>query len=86
MPWSLEVTRPAKKDLVRLGQRERQAMSDVLDSLTGDISSADIRKLQGRENEWRLRVGEVRAILELDNATGTIRVLRILPRGRAYRD
>jgi mRNA-degrading endonuclease RelE of RelBE toxin-antitoxin system len=47
-------------------------------------SLGDVRKLHGGLNEWRLRVGDWRVRFEID--THAIVVLRILPRGRAYRD
>jgi mRNA interferase RelE/StbE len=46
----------------------------------------DIRKLQGSDNEWRLRVGEWRVRFAPDNDRREIVILRVLPRGRAYRD
>jgi mRNA interferase RelE/StbE len=40
-------------------------------------------KLRGRSGS-RLRVGGWRVIVELEQETRTIRVKRVLPRGRAY--
>jgi mRNA interferase RelE/StbE len=37
----------------------------------------------GREG-WRLRVGDWRVLLDIDENARTIKVLRVLPRGRAY--
>ena len=45
----------------------------------------DVVKLSGRE-EWRLRVGDWRVRLRLDRDQLAVVVLRVLPRGRAYRD
>jgi mRNA interferase RelE/StbE len=47
--------------------------------------SGALRKLTGAP-EWRLRIGEWRALVLLDVDTQTIVVTRVLPRGRAYRD
>ena len=46
----------------------------------------DVKKLHGAANEWRLRVGDWRVRFEIDPGDGAIVVLRVLPRGRAYRD
>jgi mRNA-degrading endonuclease RelE of RelBE toxin-antitoxin system len=43
-------------------------------------------KLHGIGEEWRLRVGDWRDRFQYDTETMTIVVLRVLPRGRAYRD
>ncbi|MBI4705008.1 MAG: type II toxin-antitoxin system RelE/ParE family toxin [Deltaproteobacteria bacterium] len=46
----------------------------------------DVKRLQGAaEPEHRLRVGDWRVRLLLDHAAGRIVVLRVLPRGQAYR-
>ena len=47
---------------------------------------ADVKKLQGTSGEWRLRVGDWRVRFRVDPDDGAIVVLRVLPRGRAYRD
>ena len=86
MPWDLVITRPAKKDLTALSATVREAIERALARLTDDPDSVDVRKLAGRENEWRLRVGDWRVLLRFDNATGTMYVLRVRPRGSAYRD
>jgi mRNA-degrading endonuclease RelE of RelBE toxin-antitoxin system len=48
-------------------------------------AEAQLVRLRGSD-ELRLRVGDWRVRLRLDPATRTIVVLRVLPRGRAYRD
>ena len=45
----------------------------------------DVRKLQGTDFEWRLRVGDWRVRFVYDYEETIIRVVRVLPRGRAYR-
>jgi len=45
----------------------------------------DVRKLKGTDPpEWRLRVGDLRVRMDLA-PLGVARILRILPRGKAYR-
>lgn len=45
----------------------------------------DVRPLQGRPREWRLRIGDWRVIFTYDDETTAIVILAVLPRGRAYR-
>jgi mRNA interferase RelE/StbE len=52
----------------------------------GEHGLGDVKKLQGAFNEWRLRVGDLRVRFEIDPGDGAVIVLRVLPRGRAYRD
>ena len=46
----------------------------------------DVKHLKGRTDELRLRVGAWRIRFTLADDGQTVNVLRILPRGRAYRD
>jgi mRNA interferase RelE/StbE len=86
MPWRWVFTRRAERDLLALPVRDREAVSRALDRALADLGAGHLKKLGGRGNEWRLRVGRWRIRLDLDNANGVISVMRILPRGEAYRD
>jgi mRNA-degrading endonuclease RelE of RelBE toxin-antitoxin system len=47
--------------------------------------TGDVVKLMNTD-EWRLRVGDWRVRFQQDAETGVVDVLRVLPRGRTYRD
>ena len=85
MRWRIVVTSRAERDLKDLSARDQGRIRASIDSLTEFPTQGDLSKLQGRDNEWRLRVGGWRVRFELDRADRIIVVLRILPRGRAYR-
>jgi mRNA interferase RelE/StbE len=85
-PWRVELTRTAQRDLRRLDPPIRQRVDNALRSLAQDPHQAgQLRKLTGAP-EWRLRVGDWRALVLLDETQRVIQVTRVLPRGRAYRD
>jgi len=84
--WGYLVTPRAERDLRRLAPADRGRVFDALDDLTDSPDRGDVRKLQGHVAEWRLRVGAIRVRFRRDSAAGLIVVLRVLPRGRAYRD
>ena len=63
-----------------IARRVRQAINRYAETSHGDVIP-----LRGRERQWRLRVGQWRILFTYDYAGGTITVLRVLPRGRAYR-
>ncbi|MBI3974251.1 MAG: type II toxin-antitoxin system RelE/ParE family toxin [Chloroflexi bacterium] len=85
MSWEIVWTRPAVSDLRRLdrqvAERIRQAVRQF--AVTG---RGDVRKLQGSQAEWRLRVGDWRVRFVYDYEAAVLRIVRVLPRGRAYRD
>jgi mRNA interferase RelE/StbE len=86
MAWWLIVLPRAEKDLASLPRRDREAVRAALDRIALQPGRADLKKLSGHADRWRLRVGRWRVILRLDNATGHMNVLRVLSRDRAYRD
>jgi mRNA interferase RelE/StbE len=84
--WSYVFTARARRDLKRLDPPVRRKVIAALDALvTSDPPAGDVRKLAGSD-EWRLRVGEWRVRFERDPAQHVLYILRVLPRGRAYRD
>jgi mRNA interferase RelE/StbE len=75
----------AGRDFKRLDPPVQRRIVTALDRLTGDPPAGDVVKLTNTD-ERRLRVGDWRVRFERDPETGVINVLRVLPRGRAYRD
>jgi mRNA interferase RelE/StbE len=86
MPWQVILDTRAERQLLDLPKRDRDAIRRALRDLALDPGAADIRKLLGRRDEWRLRVGRWRVIIEFDTQHGTMIALQVLPRDRAYRD
>jgi mRNA interferase RelE/StbE len=82
--WRVEITPPARRDLRRVDPLVARRVSEALHRLVAEPSTGDIVKLSGRK-EHRLRVGDWRVLLRLDSPQRTVVVLRLLPRGRAYR-
>jgi mRNA interferase RelE/StbE len=82
-PWRVEVKQRARKDLTRLDMPVRRRVVEAARKLAEDPHSGALRKLTGRP-ESRLRVGDWRVLITLDEDTRTVQVQRVLPRGRAY--
>jgi mRNA interferase RelE/StbE len=78
--WS----RPAERDLSRFDADTARRVLDTVDRFAAS-GQGDVRRLQGRERQWRLRVGDLRVIFTDDPQDGSIQIVRVLPRGRAYR-
>jgi mRNA interferase RelE/StbE len=84
--WRYLITPRAERDLRQLDKSLRGRVLDALDRFVAAPKRGDVRKLHGRNDEWRLRVGDVRVRFRPDAPAGLIVVTRVLPRGRAYRD
>ncbi|MBM3747428.1 MAG: type II toxin-antitoxin system RelE/ParE family toxin [Acidobacteria bacterium] len=83
--WRVVVTGRAEGELKRLTPKDQGRIRSAIDTLaTGP--GGDLRKLRGREAEWRLRVGDWRVRFRIDFTARVVVVLRVLPRGSAYRN
>ena len=84
--YKLTFRRQAIKTLRQMPAREALRIRRELDELaeSPDRRDLDVRPLGGRPG-FRLRVGEMRIIFERDDDARVIDVLRIAPRGQAYR-
>lgn len=80
-----EITEPAQKDLAELEKKAQRRIKAALDRLLIYPQAADLKKLKGSRDMWRLRVGDWRIILRLDREQGVLYVLRIRHRREAYR-
>ncbi len=86
--WSVELSKSVLKALQRL---DKTASLRVLDGL-GELGEAenplrykDVRSLEGKlKGYYRLRIGEYRAIFELDPRYRRIGVLAVITRGKGY--
>lgn len=83
--WHYELTPRASRDIVGLRPEERQRIFEALDHLVTNPLQGDRRKLQGQQNEWRLRVGEYRVIFGVDRSNQTFVIFHIGHRRDIYR-
>ena len=84
MNRQLRWNRQAEADFARLPGRRQDRVLAALERLA-DAGQGDIKKLSGRQDQWRLRVGDWRAIITFADRGRIIRVLRVLHRREAYR-
>ena len=82
--WRYVLSPRALRDMRRLTLSARQRIFDALDLYVTD-RRGDVVKLRGRQDEWRLRVGDRRVLFQPNFQDRVVVVLRVLPRGRAYR-
>jgi len=92
MKWDWILAKPAEKDLEKLDKRIRQNVFDALDLLILEIAehgraiSSNVVKLSGRDQEFRLRVGDYRARFKMETDRLIILVIRVRHRREVYRD
>ena len=85
MKWRIAWTERALRDADRLDSQIRQRILAALDRYALD-EHGDVLRLEAVDPpEWRLRVGAWRVRFRRDPGAGTLDVLRVLPRDKAYR-
>ncbi len=86
--WKLELSKDSWKYLEKLGKKRSLQILDRLEEVgerENPTVHQDVRPLAGKlKGFYRLRIGELRVIFEIDWAAKRIGVLAIVPRGNAY--
>ncbi len=77
-------TAPAQRDLRRLDLRTAERIRAAVRRYA-DLGHGDVAKLQGPDEEYRLRVGDYRAIFQFESGRIVVIVLRVRHRREAYR-
>ncbi len=87
MPYSLEFETRASSDLSQLDARAAQQMRAALARMAENAEAVRHRALTGPRyrGRFRLRMGDYRAIYEMDRANRRVTVLRVQHRSDAYR-
>jgi mRNA interferase RelE/StbE len=85
--YRLEVSVAAKRDLQRLQDRMRASeyehLLDEIESLIEDPRPQGIRKIQGEERTYRIRVGDFRVLYEMSDNTNIVEILQVGRRNEA---
>ena len=83
--YRLELRPSVEKDLDRLQGETWQRVKTALKDLREDPRPAGCVKLSGGEG-WRIRVGDWRAIYDIDDGAQLVTVLRVKHRKDVYRE
>lgn len=83
MKYTVLISRRAQKELANLIKSEYARVRDAIISLSENPRPGNCKKLVGREG-WRIRVGNYRAIYEIDDSKHEITVLHIGHRRDIY--
>ena len=85
MPYKVEITKLAIKNLSKIQQSHAANILAKIKTLSNNpYANNNVKKLQGYDNVFRLRVGNYRIIYELLDAVLIIKVINIDVRGNIY--
>jgi len=80
--YKIIIEKPAKKFIDRLPANERKRIVAAIEQLP---NGEDIKKMKGRADLLRLRVGEYRIIYTVDNGLLIVRIIDAGNRGQIYK-
>ena len=86
MPYSIELTRQAEKDLAALPVKIQRQVGARIDALADDPRPDGVKKLKGNGNEYRIRSGDFRILYQVFDSKIVVVVVRIADRKDAYWD
>lgn len=84
MSAEIRLTRAAIRDLDGLDRTTERRVRETL-AHYAETGTGDVRKLSGRGNEWRLRVGDYRILFARGETENILLVRGIRHRREAYR-
>ena len=74
----------AEKELKRLSAQLMARMISRLESPASNPRPPGCKKLKGGDREWRIRVGDYRAVYTIDDTKSLVEVTRIRHRSEVY--
>ena len=83
--FQVEWKKSALRELKRLDRQVVPRILSAVDSLSTQPQPAGVRKLQGSQRTYRIRVGTYRVIYELYETRLLVEIVRVRHRKDAYR-
>lgn len=85
MPYQVEITPAAKRQIKKLIEPVQLAIVERLEQLAINPRPPGSFKMQGAESLYRIRVGDYRIIYEIQDRTLFVAVVKVGHRGDVYR-
>ncbi len=82
--YRVEPYKGFSKDLARLPRTDQERVVAAVDALQANPRPHGVKKLKGRYNEWRIRVGDYRVIYTIIDDRLVVLLLKLGPRGGIY--
>lgn len=83
--YTIQFTNSAASEFRALPLEIKRRVGKVVDSLKQTPRPSKVRKLQGHDKLYRVRIGHYRLVYEINDQTQHIRVTRVRHRSDAYR-
>jgi len=85
MPYAIEVSPAAERELRGLPVTVQDKIRPVIRALANEPRPSGVVKMQGRDHTYRVRSGDYRIVYEIHDAVLQILIVRIANRRDVYR-
>jgi mRNA interferase RelE/StbE len=85
MRYRIEFTRPAAKALEKLPRAIQDRLAPKIDALAEDPRPHGVEKLAGKDDQYRIRVGDYRVVYTIRDDRLIVTVVRVANRRDVYR-
>ena len=82
--YAVTFSRSARKQLEKLPASLVERIFPKIESLANNPRPSGCKKLKGGHQEWRIRVGDYRAVYTIDDARRSVEITRIRHRSEIY--
>lgn len=85
MAYQILLKPRARRDIEKLPKVASERVAAAIDALANDPRPPGVKKLQGDDNLWRVRVGAHRIVYEIHDGRLIVLVIRVAHRKDVYR-
>ena len=85
MKYVLFLKKSAEKELLSLPREQAQKIKSAILSLTENPRPAGCKKISGKEDDYRIRIGNYRVVYTISDKVLTVLVIKIAHRKEIYR-
>jgi mRNA interferase RelE/StbE len=86
VPYTIEFLRSAVRELETLPKSRQKQIATRIDGLRDSPFPPGVKKLEGEDKLYRLRVGDYRILYEVDDSAKKLTVAKIGHRREIYRN
>ena len=86
MIYEVKFTKGARKMFRKLSQELQDRIQPKIDDLAIEPRPNGVKKLQGEENSYRIRVGDYRVIYDIFDEILVVNVVEVGHRSKVYKD
>lgn len=86
MSYEIQISKSASKQIKKLPSEIQERIQVKIDSLAVEPRPDGIKKLKGRENGYRIRVGDYRIVYDIFDDVLLITVVEVGHRSSVYKD